>query len=71
MHVSSVRDPVEIKGRDNELSLGGFFLYRKLIHAEGIISFNIAQLLLSLVSCVRREFTQVAALDPRRNCARN
>ncbi len=40
------------------------------MHAEGIHSLEIAQLLLSLVSCVRGEFTQVVALDPRRNCAR-
>ena len=70
MHVSLVRDPVEIRGRDSVLSFGGFFLYRKLIHVEGIISFRIAQLLLSLVSSVRGEFTQVAALDPGRNCPR-
>ena len=70
MHVSSVRDPIEIRGRDNVLLVGGFFLYRKLIHAEGIISFRIAQLLLSLVFSVRGEVTQVAALDPMRNCAR-
>ena len=70
MHVSSLRDRVEIRGRDNVLSVGGFFLYRKLIHAEGIISFRTAQLLLSLMCCVRGKFTQVAALDPRRNCAR-
>ena len=70
MHVSSDRDPVEIKGRDNVLSVGGIFLYRKLIHAEGIISFRIAQLLLILVSSVRGQFTQVAALDTRRNYTR-
>ena len=50
MHVSLVRDPVEIRGRDNVLLVGGFFLYRKLIHAEGIISFRIAQLDQRLVS---------------------
>jgi len=70
MHVSSVRDPVEIRGRDSILSVGGIFLYRKLIHAEGIISFRIVQLLLSLVSSARGESTHVAALDPRRKCAR-
>ena len=70
MHVSSVRDPVEIRGRDNVLSVGGFFLYRKLIHAEGIISFRIAQLLLSQVTSVRWEFTQVEALDPRKKYVR-
>jgi len=70
MHVSSVRDPVKIRGRDNVLSVRGLFLYRKLIHAEGIISFRIAQLLLSQVSSVRWEFTQVETLDPRKNCAR-
>ena len=64
MHVSSVKDPVEIRGRNIVLSVGGFFLYRKLIHAEGNISFRIVRLLLSLVSSVRGEFTQVAALDP-------
>jgi len=37
MHVSSDRDPVEIKGRDSVLSVGGIFLYRKLIHVEGIL----------------------------------
>jgi len=42
MHVSSEKGPVEIKGRDIVLSVGGLFLYRKLIHAEGIISFRIA-----------------------------
>jgi len=57
MHVSSDRDLVEIKGRDSVLLVGGIFLYRKLIHVEGIVSFRIAQLLLSLVSCVRGEFT--------------
>ena len=70
MHVSLVRDPVAIRGRDNVLSVGGFFLYRKLIHAEGITSFMTAQLLLSLMCCVRGKFTQVATLDPRRNCTR-
>jgi len=70
MHVNSVRDPVEIRGKDNVLSVGGIFLYRKLIHAEGIISFRLAQSLLSLMCCVRGEFTQVAALDARRNYAR-
>jgi len=44
MHVSSVRDPVEIRGWDNILLVGGFFLYRKIIHAEGIISFRFVQL---------------------------
>ena len=38
MHVNSDRDPFEIKGRDNVLSVGGIFLYRKLIHVEGNIS---------------------------------
>ena len=70
MHVSLAKDPVETRGRDSVLSVGGFFLYWKLIHAKGIISFRIEQLLLSLVSCVRGEFTQVAALDPRRNRTR-
>jgi len=41
MHVSSVRDPVEIRGSNNVLSIGEFFLYRKPIHAKGIISFRI------------------------------
>ena len=36
--------PVEIRGRGSVLLVGGFFLYRKLIHAEGIISFRIVQL---------------------------
>jgi len=44
MHASSIRDPIEIRGRDSLLSVGGFVLYRKLIHAKGIISFRIAQL---------------------------
>ena len=70
MHVSLVRDPIEIRGRDNVLSVGGFFIYRKLIHAKGIISFKTAQLLLILMCCVRGKFTQVVALDPRRNYAR-
>jgi len=35
MHVSSEKDPVEIKDRDIVLSFGGIFLYRKLIHAKG------------------------------------
>lgn len=70
MHVSSVRDPIEIEGRDNVLSVVGFFLYRKLIHAEGIISFRFVQLFLSQVSIGRWELTQVEALDPRKNCAR-
>jgi len=42
MHVNSDKDPVEIRGRDIVLSVGGSFLYGKLIHAEGIISFRIA-----------------------------
>ena len=70
MHVSSVRDPVEIRGRDNVLSVRGLFLYRKLIHAEGIISFRIAQLFQRLVLCVREEFTQLAVRGARRIYAR-
>jgi len=42
MNVSLVSNPVEIRGKDNVLSVGDFFLYRKLIHAEAIISFKIA-----------------------------
>jgi len=53
MHVSSDRDPIEIKGRDSVLSVGGILLYRKLIHAEGIISFRVAQLFQRSVLCVR------------------
>ena len=70
MHVSSDRDPIEIRGRDNVLLVGGIFLYRKLIHAEGIISFRFVQLFLSQVSSVRWEFTHVEALDPTKNCAK-
>jgi len=70
MHVSSLRDPVEIRVRDNVLPVGGFFLYKKLIHVEGIISFRFVQLIMSQVSSVRWEFTQVEALDPKKNCAR-
>jgi len=50
MHVSLEKDPVEIKGRDSVLLVGGIFLYRKLIHVEGIISFRIVQLFQRLVS---------------------
>jgi len=53
MHVSSEKDPVGIKGRDSVLPVGGIFLYMKLIHAEGIISFRIAQLFQRSVLCVR------------------
>ena len=70
MHVSSDRDPVEIRGWDNVLSVVGIFHGGYLLHAEGIHSLVIAQLLQSLVSCVKGQFTQVATLDPRRNCVR-
>jgi len=70
MHVISVRDLVEIIGMDNIISVGGFLLYKKLIHVEGIISFRTAQLLLSLMCCVKGQFTQLVALDPKRNCTR-
>ena len=61
MHVNSVRDLVEIRGRDSVLSVGGFFLYRKLIHVEGIISFKFVQLFQRSKQCVRDYYTQVAA----------
>ena len=53
MHVSSEKDPVEIKDRDIVLLARGIFLYRKLIHAEGIISFRIMQLFQRSVLCLR------------------
>ena len=66
MHVSSIRDLVEIKGRDNV----GIFLYRKLIHAEGINLLQDCTVIseVSVVSEVR--ITEVAAGGSRRNCAR-
>ena len=70
MHVSSIRDPVEIRGRDSVLLVGGFFLYMKLIHGEGNISFRFVYLFLIQVSSVRWEFTQLEALDLGKNCAR-
>jgi len=42
MLVTSIKDLVEIRGRDNVVLVGGIFLYRKLIHAEGIIFFRTA-----------------------------
>ncbi len=37
MHVSSVRDPVEIRWRDNVLSVARIFLGEYSLHAEGIL----------------------------------
>ena len=37
MHVSSVRDPVEIRWRDNVLSVARIFLDEYSLHAEGIV----------------------------------
>jgi len=37
MHVSSVRDPVEIKWRDSVLSVARIFYYEYSLHVEGIL----------------------------------
>ena len=37
MHVSSVRDPLEIIWRDNVLSVARIFLGEYSLHAEGIL----------------------------------
>lgn len=65
MHVISVKEPVEIRGWDSVLSVGGIFLYRKLIHAEGIISFGIVQLFQRSVLCVRWLSHRLQLEDPR------
>ena len=70
MHVSLDRDPIEIRWRDSVLSVVGIFHCEYLLHAEGIHSLEIAQLLLQLSECVMRPITQVASLDPKKNCAR-
>ena len=69
MHVSSVRDPVEIRWRGSVLSGSGIFHCEYLWHVEGINSLEIAQLLLQFSECVMRPITQVASLDPKKNCA--
>ena len=51
MHVSSDRDPVEIRWRDNVLLVAGIFHCEYLLHAEGIHSLEIAQLLLQFSEC--------------------
>jgi len=37
MHVSSVKDPVEIRWRDSVLSVARIFLGEYSLHAEGIL----------------------------------
>ena len=51
MHVSLGRDPVEIRWRDNVLSVAGIFHCEYLLHVEGIHSLEIAQLLLQFSEC--------------------
>ena len=51
MHVISVKDPVEIKWRDNVLSIAGIFHCEYLLHPEGVHSLEIAQLLLQFSEC--------------------
>jgi len=70
MHVNSDRDLVEIRWRDNVLSVAGISNCEYLLHAEGIHSLEIAQLLLQFSECVMRPITQVASLDPKKNYAR-
>ena len=70
MHANSDRDLVEIRWWDNILSVAGIFHGGYLLHAEGIPSLDIVQLLLGLVSVWWGQFTQVAALDPEENYAR-
>ena len=70
MHVSSKKQPIEIKGRDNVLSVGRIFLYRKLIHVERINLLQDCAVILEVnVVCAVR-FTQVVARGPKRNYAR-
>jgi len=54
MHVSLVRDPVEIRWRDNVLSVVGMFHCEYLLHAKGIHSLAIAQLLPQFIECLMR-----------------
>ena len=41
MHVNSDKDPVEIKGKDNVLSVATIFPCEYLLHVEGIHSLRI------------------------------
>jgi len=50
MHVSSVKDPVERRGRDSVISVARIFHGGYLLHAEGIHSLEIVQLLFDLMS---------------------
>ena len=70
MHVSSDRDPVEIRWRDSVLSFAGIFHCEYLLHAEGILSLRIAQLLLQVLWVWWGQFTHVASLDPKKNYPR-
>ena len=51
MHVSSDRDPVEIRWRGNVLLVARIFHYEYSLHVEGILSLRIAQLLLQFSEC--------------------
>jgi len=59
MHVSSIRDPVEIRWRDNVLSVARIFLGEYSLHAEGI---------LFLMDCAVRPGVIVSVMRPIHTC---
>ena len=65
MHVSSVRDPVEIRWRDSILLVARIFYCEYLLHAEGIHSLSIAQLLLQFSECVMRPIHTGGIIGPQ------
>ena len=59
MHVSSVRDPIEIRWRDNVLSVARIFHCEYSLHAEGI---------LFLKDCTVRPEVTVSVMRPIHTC---
>ena len=59
MHVSSVRDPVEIRWRDSVLSVARIFLGEYSLHAEGI---------LFLINCPVGPGVTVSVMRPIHTC---
>ena len=59
MHVSSIRDPVEIRWRDNVLSVARIFLCEYSLHAEGI---------LFLMDCAVGPEVTVSVMRPIHTC---
>lgn len=51
MHVSSDKDPVEIRWRDSVLSVARIFHYEYILHEKVIHSLEIVQLLLQFSEC--------------------